>query len=447
LDLNRKKPFNHPEFDFTKKPLPKKKAKVKELEQSVVDLASHDLKQQILAFREFGKDTICEVSRYEKSDGGKAEVPLYLNEFWTARQRQAHSLHEISYRACFKPQLPAFFIDRLTAKGDIVYDPFMGRGTTPLEAALKGRIPYGCDINPLSERLLLPRLTPPDLSEVQERLKSLIWDYKGNIPKELLVFYHPDTLRSICALRDYLIKRESKGKLDAIDAWIRLVAINRLTGHSAGFFSVYSLPPNQAVSVQSQKRINERRNQMPLPRDVPAIILKKSKSLLKDLTANENRNLHEVAVRSKMVIALADRTDSIASSSVSLVVTSPPFLDVVDYVTDNWLRCWFIGLDAKALNITMSGKLSVWEETMTRVFVELTRVLKPGGHIAFEVGEVRKGKMKLEDSVLRCGDQAGLIPLFVMVNAQQFTKTANCWGVDNNSKGTNSNRIVLFRKE
>jgi hypothetical protein len=225
------------------------------------------------------------------------------------------------------------------------------------------------------------------------------------------------------------------------------VAINRLTGHSAGFFSVYSLPPNQAVSVQSQKRINERRNQMPLPRDVSAIILKKSKSLLKDLTANENRNLHEVAVRSKMVIALADHTDSIASSSVSLVVTSPPFLDVVDYVTDNWLRCWFIGLDAKALNITMSGKLSVWEETMTRVFVELTRVLKPGGHIAFEVGEVRKGKMKLEESVLRCGDQAGLIPLFVMVNAQQFTKTANCWGVDNNSKGTNSNRIVLFRKE
>jgi len=186
---------------------------------------------------------------------------------------------------------------------------------------------------------------------------------------------------------------------------------------------------------------------MPLPRDVPAIILKKSKSLLKDLTASENRNLHEVAFRSKMVIALADHTDSIASSSVSLVVTSPPFLDVVDYVTDNWLRCWFIGLDAKALKITMSGKLSVWEETMTRVFVELTRVLKPGGHIAFEVGEVRKGKMKLEESVLRCGDQAGLIPLFVMVNAQQFTKTANCWGVDNNSKGTNSNRIVLFRKE
>ena len=34
----------------------------------------------------------------------------------------------------------------------------------------------------------------------------------------------------------------------------------------------------------------------------------------------------------------------------------------------------------------------------------------------------------------------------VAINAQKFTKTANIWGVSNNSKGTNSNRIVLFRK-
>jgi hypothetical protein len=34
----------------------------------------------------------------------------------------------------------------------------------------------------------------------------------------------------------------------------------------------------------------------------------------------------------------------------------------------------------------------------------------------------------------------------VVINAQQFTKTANCWGVENNAKGTNTNRIVVFRK-
>ena len=39
-----------------------------------------------------------------------------------------------------------------------------------------------------------------------------------------------------------------------------------------------------------------------------------------------------------------------------------------------------------------------------------------------------------------------LMNLHVMINDQKFTKTANCWGVDNNTKGTNTNRIVVFRK-
>ena len=83
---------------------------------------------------------------------------------------------------------------------------------------------------------------------------------------------------------------------------------------------------------------------------------------------------------------------------------------------------------------------------MTEVFRELHRVLKPGGHVAFEVGEVRGGKLKLEETVLPCGLTAGLEPLLVLINDQAFTKTANCWGVDNNAKGTNTNRVVVFRK-
>jgi hypothetical protein len=83
---------------------------------------------------------------------------------------------------------------------------------------------------------------------------------------------------------------------------------------------------------------------------------------------------------------------------------------------------------------------------MTRVFFELFRVLRPGGFVAFEVGEVRGGTIKLESAVLRCGFRAGLEPGLVMINDQAFTKTANCWGVDNNAKGTNTNRIVVFSK-
>ena len=92
----------------------------------------------------------------------------------------------------------------------------------------------------------------------------------GEMPEELLVFYHADTLRQISALRKYLLERERAGTLTGVDRWIRMVAVNRLTGHSAGFFSVYTLPPNQAVSPRAQAKINSRLNQSPSPRDVPA---------------------------------------------------------------------------------------------------------------------------------------------------------------------------------
>src|SRR5215831_3861753 len=108
------------------------------------------LGDELTAFREFGRPTRALVSSWIDTAGEIRRTPTFVNEFWTAKQRQAHSLHEISYRACFKPQLPRFFIERLTQPGDLVYDPFMGRGTTPLEAALLGRVPVGNDANPLS---------------------------------------------------------------------------------------------------------------------------------------------------------------------------------------------------------------------------------------------------------------------------------------------------------
>ena len=83
---------------------------------------------------------------------------------------------------------------------------------------------------------------------------------------------------------------------------------------------------------------------------------------------------------------------------------------------------------------------------MTDVFVELKRILKSTGRIAFEVGEVHKGTVNLEESVATAALEAGLMPEEVVINEQKFTKTANCWGVDNNKKGTNSNRIVILKK-
>ena len=404
------------------------------------------LADEVANFKEFGKRTIVTSTAYGISSGETRKVPTFVNEFWTARQRQAHSLQEVSYRACFKPQLPAFFIHRLTQPRDIVYDPFMGRGTSLLEAALNNRTPYGCDINPLSAVLVRPRFTPPSIQDLATRLKQIDFTAAENLPEDLLVFFHEETLRQICALKKYLLTRRQSGALDSLDEWICMVSLNRLTGHSPGFFSVYTLPPNQAVSCESQAKINKQREQTPPRRDVPAIILKKSRGLLRDCDSLTRQTLKGSELLAKLITGDCANTPEIAENSVSLVVTSPPFLNVVDYATDNWLRCWFLGIDAKSVKFTVPKKLEHWQESMIEAFHELNRTLRPGGHIAFEVGEVHGGKTRLEEAVLPAGEKAGLKPLMVIINDQEFTKTANCWGVDNNAKGTNTNRIVVFQK-
>lgn len=370
-------------------------------------------------------------------------------EFWTSSQRQSSSIHEVPYRACFKPELPRFFISALTQPGDLVYDPFAGRGTTAIEAALLGRRVIANDVNPVSTLYTSARLGALDASLLEARLASIPrMPVVNSHDDNLNMFYHSDTLNELKALREYFSLRRAQGTYDSVDGWLQMVATTRLSGHSPGFFSVYTLPPNQAVSRERQLLINAKRNQVPTYRDTKALIAKKSSLLRRSLTQPEIVNLEKAGTSAIFLNQDAADTPQISSGSVSLTVTSPPFLDVVDYSSDNWLRAWFLEVDARAVQsrITMSKTVDEWSEKMSLVFLELYRITAPGGHVAFEVGEVRNGKVTLEDAVIPVGIAAGFTLKAVLINTQEFSKTSNIWGVNNNKSGTNSNRIVLFEK-
>jgi hypothetical protein len=158
--------------------------------------------------------------------------------------------------------------------------------------------------------------------------------------------------------------------------------------------------------------------------------------------------LNEIGKKALLLSKDARKTSEISAGSIHLTVTSPPFLDVVNYAKDNWLRCWFNGFDSGKIekDITTPKKTADWTNFIRDVFCELYRVTFEDGWVAFEVGEVRGGTIKLEEHVIPVAIESGFNCRAVLLNSQAFTKTANIWGVKNNAKGTNTNRIMLFQK-
>lgn len=371
-------------------------------------------------------------------------------EFWTARQRQMHSIHyAVSYRASFKPELPNFFIERHCSdrEKDIVCDPFGGRGTTILEANILGYAGISNDVNPLSERIARPKTRPVTITDLKSVLNDINLDVEVDMSDydRFIPFYHPDTYRELVALKQYL--RENRSD---VDCFIEMIALSRLHGHSTGFFSVYSFP-QISIPSSAQARINVERDQKPDYRPIKPRIARKAKRVLTDFTDDELAGLHEVSSKNQFTCEDTREMKSIKDESVALIVTSPPFLNKADYITDNWLEFWFLDINEKPLrdSIVQTDDLKVWRNFIAGSLVEMHRILRPGGVAVIEVGDVTyKGQtVNLDEVVVGLGRDAGLSVREVLINSQQFTKLANCFKVDNMKKGTNTNRLVVFEKK
>jgi hypothetical protein len=119
---------------------------------------------------------------------------------------------------------------------------------------------------------------------------------------------------------------------------------------------------------------------------------------------------------------------------------------VVDYVQDNWLRCWFNDLDAEDISktITMARTLESWSAVMFGVFRELYRITKPRGFVAFEVGEIRNKQINLDEHVVPLGIKAGFKCIGIIINEQHSSFSTTKQKAENLDLAKDN--IVLFRK-
>jgi DNA modification methylase len=320
---------------------------------------------------------------------------------WDLKQKQGHPLHRIcSYQGNFPPQLPAYFLDRYP-KAKTVLDPFCGRGTTILEAVLRGKIAWGVDLLPVARLLSSVKLSCPSRADVLKEIEAL--DLEGKAPKlpdDFVPFYHPETWRQLWHLRE--------AKRSPI---VTALALGKLHGHSPGFFSGFTF---NVISVrpESLRRLQKKHGTKSEPRDVKALLTKAAKKFVP-----------EKRIEGEGKILNADaRKIPLDAGSVDLVITSPPFLNVIDYEDVNWLREWFIENDAVASKgkgqPTVTGDVAEYRLFLNDVMRELRRLLSKNGRIVFEVGPVKK-KLALLDAVKTAAEANGLKIEDVLVN--EFT--------------------------
>ena len=88
--------------------------------------------------------------------------------------RWGHSLHAMcSYHGMFPAKVAHYFIQRYSRPGDVVLDPFSGRGTVPLQARVEGRRAIANDLSPLAYVLSRAKADPPSWHSIQSFVKEL----------------------------------------------------------------------------------------------------------------------------------------------------------------------------------------------------------------------------------------------------------------------------------
>ena len=231
------------------------------------------------------------------------------------------------YFAMFPEEFVSKQLLAYSRRGDTVFDPFCGRGTTVFESLLQGRPAYGTDTNPVAACVAGAKSDPPQLRSVLARLDDLGKSFHQEHPAHLqsdeffAACFHPRTLTQILHLRDRLKWRTSK-----VDRFLSAVTLGCLHGESHKSLNCLSNRMPRTISTKPDYSVRWwAANDCHAPdRDAFAIVRRLSEF-----------RLSERALSLRGAVKLKDARRAGASfpslaGKVKLIVTSPPYIDTTD---------------------------------------------------------------------------------------------------------------------
>jgi hypothetical protein len=409
---------------------------------------------------DWSDDVFFETPERDSLDGGTTNA----GALWHAvSPRWGHSMHTMcSYHGMFPAKVAHYFIQRYTKPGDLVMDPFSGRGTVALQARAEGRRTIVNDLSPLAYVLTKAMTDPPSWAAMGSFLGSLEANYRSSgmpelrVPEDIRMLFSKNTLRQICFVRESLLTRPptawSQEELMIAGALAGILHGSRRRDGISRYLSI-SMPNTFSMSPGYVKKFIAENNLVPPEQDVFECLRDKLARLYLD------------AIDGPAGSASTEDASTLLSSgkvragSVDLLVTSPPYLQVVNYGTANWIRLWLMGTDEvgrqrgsgrQQLDAVLDHQHSYesYREFLLRTFKGVRRVLKRNGVAVFVIGDVAnpgEEPVALASKIWEdIGAETGLCLVDRIVDTLAAkNKVSRIWG-DTKGQATNKDCVLVL---
>lgn len=287
-------------------------------------------------------------------------------------------LHRLApYIGKLKPVIARQLLRRFTAPGDIVLDCFSGSGTVPLEALLLGRRVLAFDTNPYAITLTRAKLeAPASLEEANQQLAQRLVAAQARpryvddeIPEWVRKFFHPETLQNALRFADECIEKDDQFLLACLLSILhhqRPGFLSYPSSHLVPYLRDRKFPRSEYPELYTERTL------------APRLAAKLSR------TYKDGRAVDRAGVLQVSRVGVADLW---LNCEVDAIVTSPPYMNALDYVRDNRLRMWFLDRRTADYSPEPTDKQDQ-SDAITAAFARnALRFLRAGGYCVLIVGE------------------------------------------------------------
>ncbi len=347
------------------------------------------------------------------------------------------TLHQLSpYIGKLKSSIASDLIRTFSKPGDLVVDPFSGSGTIPLESALLGRRVFAADISPYSKILTKAKLNVPlNLENALAQAEKLL-DTANTLPEPDLQdiptwvrdFFHPQTL--LDALRFAAIAREEGNEF-----W--LACFMGILHHERPGFLSY--PSSHLVPyLRDKKYPKDLFPWMYAYKEIRPRLIAKIKRIYKRFGG--------FSVPVEWTFNACPIESVVFPETFDCLITSPPYMNALDYVRDNRLRLWFIHPDGDNQgNNRVIREKKAFHEAIAILCQKTNIHLKRGGFCILVVGEKLVGSKNTELSQDICHIVKEKAPNLVLLSIIK-DNIPDIRRARRNCKATKTEHILVFRK-